>query len=489
MSFQFNWPDFDPIFHAETKQQLETALNKEKKSKYIADHIFVKELNMGSKPPELEILEICELSTDYFRGIFKLTYCGDSFIELKTKIQANPLHSPSSLHNERPYYQPLLPSYSRPSMVTAAQPLVIPMLLRISDVRLNGIIVLSVSATKGVTLVFKNDALESLLVSSTFDIVSSIKSFLQQQIESQLRTFLQETFPLVVHEYSLRHINDQHQQQQQTRAPLSSLQHQQQQNRKLNTIPFCDSLASSDTTTTIPELTSSFSDCYSDTSSECISNDGVDNNFFADTPPPLANEFSQLKSDGNIHLSPTLTTSQNAASWNRKNLNIPFIATTNMYDYDARTTSTGHHQHRYDSYFTSPSISKRGSFIQKRHSCVYQQENFDDDDDSDITSTSDQRTHYLDDRTPVTPTPFLNQPILITKTNDGGSHGLIQRMADISVSSHTLAIDTDSNNNNNNIYSNTFSIHKTTMMTDNTIINRHRQRKKIPKRRIIKWNA
>ncbi|ORZ20502.1 hypothetical protein BCR42DRAFT_408909 [Absidia repens] len=485
MSFQFNWPDFDPIFHAEAKQQLETALNKEKKSKHIADHIFVKELNMGSKPPELEILEICELSTDYFRGIFKLTYCGDAFIELKTKIQANPLHSPSSPHHERPYYQPLLPSYSRPSMVTAAQSLVIPMLLRISDVRLNGIIVLSVSATKGITLVFKNDALESLLVSSTFDIVPSIKSFLQQQIESQLRTFLQDTFPLVVHEYSLRHINDQHQQQQQTRARLSSIQQQQQQNRKHNVTASCGSSVNSDTTTTIPELTSSFSDRYSDTSSECISYDDGDNNFFADTPPPV-NEFSQLKSEDKIYLSPIMTTSQNPTSLNRKNVSPPSIATTNISDYDTHTLSADHHQHRYDSSFTSLPPSNTGSFIQRRHSCVYQQENFDDDDDSNVTNTSDQRIHYLDDKTPVTPTLFINQPILITTTDDRGSHGLIQQMADISVSSHTLAIDTD---NRNNISRNTFLIHKTTMMADNTIGNRHHQRKKIPKRRIIKWNA
>jgi hypothetical protein len=49
MSFHFNWPDFDATFYDEAKQQLETALNKESKSKYIADHIFVKDLHMGSK--------------------------------------------------------------------------------------------------------------------------------------------------------------------------------------------------------------------------------------------------------------------------------------------------------------------------------------------------------------------------------------------------------------------------------------------------------
>ncbi|KAI8341418.1 hypothetical protein BC941DRAFT_329701, partial [Chlamydoabsidia padenii] len=215
MSFHFNWPEFDSSFYEEAKKQLETALNKEKKSKHIADHIIVKELHMGTKPPELEVLEIGELSTDYFRGIFKLTYCGDSYIELQTKVQANPLYNPPLLN-----HQILLPRYSRPNIVAAAQPLVIPMLLRISNVKLNGIITLSVSKSKGVTLVFKNNALEHLQVSSTFDIVPSVKSYLQQLIETQLRFFLQDTLPIVVHEYSLRHIND-HQQQKQQRSALT----------------------------------------------------------------------------------------------------------------------------------------------------------------------------------------------------------------------------------------------------------------------------
>jgi hypothetical protein len=121
------------------------------------------------------------------------------------------------------------------------------MLLRISDVKLNGIIVLSVSKTKGVTLVFKNDALLDLKVSSTFDIVPTIKSFLQHLIESQLRTFLQESLPLIVHEYSLRHRNDD-QQQQRSPSSVSSLS---------SYYPY-----------DLPDLTV---DGLSDTSSECLS--------------------------------------------------------------------------------------------------------------------------------------------------------------------------------------------------------------------------
>lgn len=39
------------------------------------------------KPPELEIRDIGDLTTDQFRGIFKLSYSGDAHIELRTKVQ------------------------------------------------------------------------------------------------------------------------------------------------------------------------------------------------------------------------------------------------------------------------------------------------------------------------------------------------------------------------------------------------------------------
>ncbi|CAO3642588.1 unnamed protein product [Mucor hiemalis] len=151
---------------------------------------------MGTKPPELEILEIGELGNDKFRGIFKLNYAGDAFIEVQTKVQANPMHAKASE----------LPRHSRPGILAADQPLVVPMILRISDLKLRGIVVLVVSKTKGVTLVFKNDPLESIRISSTFDSVSILRDFLQRQIETQLRKMLQDDLPVMIHNLSLRFI-------------------------------------------------------------------------------------------------------------------------------------------------------------------------------------------------------------------------------------------------------------------------------------------
>ncbi|KAI9028924.1 hypothetical protein CLU79DRAFT_677189, partial [Phycomyces nitens] len=217
MAFRFNWPEFDSDFYDEARSQFEAALNKGNKPKNIVDHIAVKELYMGTLPPELEILEIGELSTDKFRGIFKLTYNGDAHIVLQTKVQANPMHTKQSD----------LPRHSRPNILAAHQPLVVPMLLRISDLKLRGIVVLVVSKTKGITLVFKNDPLESILVSSTFDSVTSVRNFLQREIEKQLRNLFQEDLPVMIHNLSLRHIQSEQEkakkQQQEERLKIQQL--------------------------------------------------------------------------------------------------------------------------------------------------------------------------------------------------------------------------------------------------------------------------
>ena len=64
-----------------------TTLPNRLSAQVIAGDIEVKTVDLGTVPPELEILEIGDLTTDRFRGIFRLTYAGDAFIELQTSVQ------------------------------------------------------------------------------------------------------------------------------------------------------------------------------------------------------------------------------------------------------------------------------------------------------------------------------------------------------------------------------------------------------------------
>jgi len=111
MSFSFQWPRFSDQFHADAIEMLNAALNKGPKPPVITDKIEVVELEMGTQvrssiptsqssalptdtvirvvcqPPELEIRDIGDLTTEQFRGIFRLTYSGDAYIVLRTKVQ------------------------------------------------------------------------------------------------------------------------------------------------------------------------------------------------------------------------------------------------------------------------------------------------------------------------------------------------------------------------------------------------------------------
>lgn len=89
MAFNFNWSPLtaDASFYTKAQELLTTALNKSPKPPIIVDDILVNELNLGSVPPDLEILEIGDLAEDRFRGIFRMCYTGDAFLTLRTRVQ------------------------------------------------------------------------------------------------------------------------------------------------------------------------------------------------------------------------------------------------------------------------------------------------------------------------------------------------------------------------------------------------------------------
>ena len=176
------------------RDMLTTALNKSPKPPIIVDDIIVTELNLGTTPPELEILEIGDLAEDRFRGIFKMSYSGDAFLTLKTKVQANPLKT----------YLSNKPDFASPQPLAASSGLTIPLQITLSNIRLSGFVILVFSKQKGLTLVFRNDPLESLKVSSTFDSIPFVRDYLQKEIEGQLRVLFMEDLPAIIHRLSLR---------------------------------------------------------------------------------------------------------------------------------------------------------------------------------------------------------------------------------------------------------------------------------------------
>ncbi|KAK3322144.1 hypothetical protein B0H66DRAFT_191988 [Apodospora peruviana] len=196
MAFNFNWSPLtaDERFYERARDLLTTALNKSPKPPIIVDDIFVTEFNLGSVPPDLEILEIGDLAEDRFRGIFKMCYSGDAFLTLKTRVQANPLNT----------YLSAKPSFTSPQPLAAASSLTIPLQITLSEIKLSAFIILVFSKQKGLTIVFRNDPLESLKVSSTFDSIQFVRDYLQRTIEDKLRDLMMDELPAIIHRLSLQ---------------------------------------------------------------------------------------------------------------------------------------------------------------------------------------------------------------------------------------------------------------------------------------------
>ncbi|CAG81456.1 mitochondrial distribution and morphology protein 34 [Yarrowia lipolytica] len=195
MSFKFDWESLrDESFYERAKTILADALNSDSKPPIIVDDITVKDLDLGDESPFLEILEIGDMADDRFRGIFKLNYTGNASLTLTTKVQANPLNVYRQSFDQS--------SFVAPQFLAAGSSLAIPLNLTLSDIRLSGIIILVFSRAKGLTLVFRNDPLESIKVSSTFDAIPPLAKFLQVQIENQIRGLFRELLPGIIHRLS-----------------------------------------------------------------------------------------------------------------------------------------------------------------------------------------------------------------------------------------------------------------------------------------------
>jgi distribution and morphology protein 34 len=197
MSCDIRWDSVEnQHFQRWTKELLYDSLNSGKRPHILSSEIQIKDLAFGSSSPKIEVLEIGDLANDKFRGIFKLKYDGDAQITLSTSIQANLLNIYEKSTQE------LGGDFALPKFKLSSQPFSMPLFVNLSNIRLSGIIIVVFSKTKGLTLVFKNDPLEGIKVSSSFDNVQVIEKFLQQKIEHQIRDLFRDILPSVLHKVS-----------------------------------------------------------------------------------------------------------------------------------------------------------------------------------------------------------------------------------------------------------------------------------------------
>jgi mitochondrial distribution and morphology protein 34 len=96
------------------------------------------------------------------------------------------------------------PTFTSPQPLAAASGLTIPLSITLSEIKLSAFIILVFSKQKGLTIVFRNDPLESLKVSSTFDSIQFVRDYLQRTIEAQLRNLMMDELPAIIHRLSLQ---------------------------------------------------------------------------------------------------------------------------------------------------------------------------------------------------------------------------------------------------------------------------------------------
>jgi distribution and morphology protein 34 len=138
----------------------------------------------------------CARSSKIFAHGYARNSFSTSFLyhKLIYQQQANPLNT----------YLYSKPSFTSPQPLAAASGLTIPLQITLSEIKLSAFIILVFSRQKGLTLVFRNDPLESIKVSSTFDSIPFVRDYLQKEIEMQLRTLMMDELPAIIHKLSLR---------------------------------------------------------------------------------------------------------------------------------------------------------------------------------------------------------------------------------------------------------------------------------------------
>ncbi|KAH3661281.1 hypothetical protein OGAPHI_006688 [Ogataea philodendri] len=214
MSFQINWEAIEKqSFSSYTRELLNEALNSGKRPNILSSDIKIMDLNFGHISPDFEILEIGDLGPDRFRGIFKFKYDGDASVTVNTKVSASPLR----IYNDNIYDDLVdknkgykrdcqqLAEFVKPQFNGSDSDFDIPLNLTLGKFKLSSIIIIVFNKTKGLTLVFKNDPLESIEVSSTFDRIKPIAKFLQKTIETQISELFKEFLPSYLYKFSLKY--------------------------------------------------------------------------------------------------------------------------------------------------------------------------------------------------------------------------------------------------------------------------------------------
>lgn len=192
MSFKFSW---NPgLINSSNFKQiaavLEEGLKKGPKPEGVIGDVTVDDIQLGSIAPRLQMIEVTELDTDQFKGVFYMVYDGDASITMHTQVEANALITSCDS----------APPFALPHFASSLSSLPMPLQFTISHVKLAGTITLVVSKKKGVILVFRDDPLKSIKITSSLDSIPEAANRIKPEIEQEIRLVFQNTIPEMLYE-------------------------------------------------------------------------------------------------------------------------------------------------------------------------------------------------------------------------------------------------------------------------------------------------
>jgi len=194
MSFIFNWTGLDEDTIRVAKCALEDVLNRGDAIGGVVGGFEVKEFNIGSVPPEVQLIETT-VAENGFKTYFKISYNGDFRLELKTTAQINKF-SPTNEKTARFMI----------GVVSAHKPSLVPLRFTIHQVHLNGILMVHLlkdsnnNNINNINIRFLNDPLQSVVITSSLEYLPIARTTLKRMVENHLRTFLVDKLPLLAQE-------------------------------------------------------------------------------------------------------------------------------------------------------------------------------------------------------------------------------------------------------------------------------------------------
>jgi len=209
MSFQIEWPTFDEPTLEKIRTQITEILNQGELPDAICDRMVVAGLDFGNVAPSLQFIDIPQVSEENVEAHFKVSYSGNGSITLQTKVQVNPFWAKSAVSKR---------TLRHLGSLIAHQPMVVPLRIHISQLRVDGEIVLNakkrpdkttreegtlslsdpLKVVPQVAARFKADPLQSVVISSSFDDFGSVKEYLQGEVEGALRDLFVVEFPRII---------------------------------------------------------------------------------------------------------------------------------------------------------------------------------------------------------------------------------------------------------------------------------------------------